>query len=248
MLRITKIQFEAFQKSSLAVFEATMVDHCKGFSPKLSAKLSEDQLYVFIRKTINKAASHGFTFKGPVRLFIELSLLFGSGFDVDVQYPWVRECLFEPESSTQMQRAEALHERAIEALGQTHGPGNSFIFIDNALLRLQALSSTPPSLNTDDFSEIVLATMAHIHPQKYVYINEPSLRLLIASGKTEASRQGFYELSDVLFVIILMFVFGQYCATDPLYPWIKHTLSHDMNMTPSLRARQLKKETLTWLR
>jgi hypothetical protein len=109
MLKISRSQFEMFQSKALVAFDDEMLKHCAEFSPRLSAILGCNQLRVVVRSAIRRAAGHGFTFKGPVRLFIELCFLLGSGFDIDIQYPWASECLGEPDPHTQMRRAETLY-------------------------------------------------------------------------------------------------------------------------------------------
>jgi len=246
MLRISKTQFEAFQTEAVSTFEAETLERCAKLSPLHSAVLGKDGLLRAIRAAVQRAASHGFTFAGPVRLFIDLSLLFGSGFDVDVQYPWAQESLGSRDPSTQIGRSRTLYGRSLEALGQVNGPDNRYTYA--ALRRLQTLVSAPPPLRAEDFSTIVLTEMERIHPQKFAYVGEPALRSLIAAGEAEAASHGLSELPDVLLVILLMFAFGQGCTNDPLYPWIARTLGDDRISTPALRAGKLEEKALLWIR
>ena len=79
----------------------------------VSAVLGKEGLVGVIRGGIKRAAKHGFTFTGPMRLFLELCLLFGSGFDEDVQYPWARESL----GSVHVQGVKGVRDVAIDAAG-----------------------------------------------------------------------------------------------------------------------------------
>jgi hypothetical protein len=246
VLKINKVHFERVQREAIVVFENEMIKHCAEFSPRLSSVLRHDGLRTVIRAAMQRAAGYGFTFKGPVRLFIELSFLFGSAFDVDVQYAWARERLGEPNPHTQMQRAEALYLKSVEALERIHGPENSYT--DAALHRLQFFASTGADLKTGKIQDIISAKMAHIHPQKYVYIGDPAMRALIVAAEAEAAQHGLSESHDVLLFVALMFSFGQGCTQDPLYPWIANTLRNERIRTPSARSNQLKRKSLTWLR
>jgi hypothetical protein len=223
-----------------------MLDRCGEMSPLLAGVLGKDGLLTAIRAAMRRAAGHGFTKIGPVRLFIELSLLFGSGFDSDVQYPWAEECLGDGDPSTQIGRSLTLFERSAEAMGRIHGPDGSAMAA--ALRRLQALLLAPPPLRADDFPEVVLAEMARVHPEKHAYVGEPALRSLIAAGAAEARSHDLSALPDILLVVLLMFAFGQGAASDPLYPWISRTLGSEKIATPSLRAGQLKEKALIWIR
>ncbi len=246
MLTLSASQFTSFQNEAAVAFEDEMVVHCKEFSPSLAAVLGDDRVRTALRAMIHRAQRHGFTFRGPVRLFIELSLLFGSHFDCDVQYPWARGCLGEPDVGTQMRRADALCNRATDVLEEIHGTNNSYTRM--ALQRLQTLSANLPELGARDSSVFILTQMAHIHPQKYTAIGEPSQRALIAIAEAEANRHGVFRRQDVLLFAVLMFSFGQGCTRDLLYPWIASTLANEQVSGPSARVNQLQKKAKTWLR
>ncbi|EYF01845.1 hypothetical protein [Chondromyces apiculatus] len=246
MLTISKAQVEAFKPIALSDFEASMVDHGARFSPKLAAVLGKEHLLVVVQTAVKRAALHGFTFTGPVRLFIELGFLFGSSFDVDPQYPWAREALGEPDPDTQMARAQELHTASIEALDSINGPDDAFL--DAAFHNLQALGEDMPQIRPEEVPAVALSAMAQIHPEKAAHVGEAALRSLIAAGEAEAKRHGLYDGHDILVLVMLMFAFGQGCTADPLYPWIERTLGSDKITDPVRRARQLKQKALTWVR
>lgn len=97
-----------------------MVEHCAARSPGLAAEVGRAQLVAMVRAAIARAAGHGFTLRGPVRLYLELGLLFGS--DFDERCPWAQAWLAPPEAgepdpiNAQMDRATALHQASLEAL------------------------------------------------------------------------------------------------------------------------------------
>jgi hypothetical protein len=137
MFKITRPQLERFQEAELSTFEEAMVARGAELSPTLAASLGDDQMRVFVRAAIAQAARHGLTLKGPVRLFVELTFLFGSGFDADAQHPWARACLESVPGRGQLQRASALHAASLEALRRIRGPSN--LHTDPALRRLSTL-------------------------------------------------------------------------------------------------------------
>ena len=59
-----------------------------------------------------RAEGYGFTNRGPLRLFIEMMFLCGSGFDTDPQYPAVGAVLRA--AGDQMQRAQMIFLEAKE--------------------------------------------------------------------------------------------------------------------------------------
>ena len=86
MLQIRKEQMLVFEQDALRRFEDEMVVHSTDFSP-LCEVIGEGQLRVALRRAMARAGGYGFTYRGPIRLFIELMFLCGSAFDTDPQYP-----------------------------------------------------------------------------------------------------------------------------------------------------------------
>src|SRR5271165_3956697 len=114
MLVIRTEQMETFRDAARRTFENDMVAHLSQFSPPLFRTLGEEQLRCAIRFGTCRAAGHGFTFRGPVRLYLEAMLLFGSHFDTDPQYLWAVETLADQESAPQLQRAFSLYMKILD--------------------------------------------------------------------------------------------------------------------------------------
>src|SRR5215469_1145632 len=119
---------EVFRRAARRAFEDEMVTHLTEFSPPLIKTLGEEQLRNAIDFGIVRAASHGLTYRGPVRLYLELMLLFGSYFDDDPQYPWAGEILSSHDAASQMERADRLYQRTIEYRKITAGPEDIYAF------------------------------------------------------------------------------------------------------------------------
>jgi hypothetical protein len=250
MFNVTSRQQSTFHQASLSAFEEEMVERCAELAPAVSAGLGPERLVTALRAAIARAAEHGFTLRGPVRLFIELRFLLGSAFDADVQYPWARDCLARSGETRevgsdleQMDCAAVLHAASIDALNEIQGPDDSHV--DAALGRLLALATEQLPSAAFDLPELALAAMEHVHPDKYAFVGAPALRDLIAAGTTEATRHGLSESRDVALIIGLMFAYGQGCTEDPLLPWIGATLADEAAATPALRARKLEEAALT---
>lgn len=137
MFKITRAQNTLFEEAALSTFEESLVARGAVLAPALAASLSEEQMRAFVRAAIARAAHHGFTLKGPVRLFVELAFLFGSGFDVDPKHRWARTSLESEPGLDQLQRAASLHAASLTVLRQIRAASN--LHEDPALRRL----STP---------------------------------------------------------------------------------------------------------
>src|SRR4051794_26634806 len=80
VLTIRNEQVEAFRLAALRAFEDDMVRDLKGFAPAIYETRGEPILRQLIRVGIGRAKGYGFTNRGPVRLYIELMVLFGCDF------------------------------------------------------------------------------------------------------------------------------------------------------------------------
>lgn len=240
---IREQQMEAFRRASRAAFEDEMVAHSRNFSPRLCEVIGEEQLRVALRRAIDRADRYGFTCRGPIRLFIELMFLFGSGFDTDAQYPWAREILHG--SGDEMQRAQQLYERTLDYQEKVSGRNGENT--RGALMELLILARRPETFLSSDIVTSLRREMTRVFPDKAAYIGEGGLTTLIEEGRSEAQKYLFPTTRGEALVVSLMFAFGHGCTDDPLYPWIARTLCDSRITDPAARAGRLEKKAVTWL-
>lgn len=245
MLKIQPEQMEVFKQAAIKSFETNMVAHCNNFSPQLCKVIGEEQLRIAIRQAIVKSQSYGFTNKGPVRLFVEMVLLFGSAFDTDPQYPWAAEILKSYHSDFQTQRAQQLYEKTLDYLEKVVGPKD--IFTRQALERISVLARQQPSFSQKNFTTDMLNKTTYIYPEKAAFIGDSALELLIQEAVNEATTNSMIETHRMALFYVLMFAFGHGCTNDPLYPWIARTLRDEKIVGPMARSKRLEKKALTWL-
>jgi hypothetical protein len=245
MLVIRSAQMEVFKEAALRSFENEMVAHLAEFSPPLFKAVGEEQMREVIHFGIGKADSYGFTFRGPVRLYLDLMLLFGSHFDTDPQYPWAAEILTDQDSGLQMQRAERLYEKTMDYREKVAGPEDAYTL--RALRNISVLARQPLELSSDNFVPAMRQEIARVYPQKAVYVGDEGINALIRKGVDGARRQRFSTIRGATLVIVLMLAFGHGCGADPLYPWIARTLKDEAITDPETRAKRLEKKALTWL-
>ena len=242
MIIIRAEQMKVFEQAARQQFEEKMMAHSKDFSPRLCEVLGEDQLRVAIRNAMKRAESHGFTNRGPVRLFIEMMFLFGSSFDTDPQYAAMCEPLGG--SDDQMWRAQQMHQGSLDYLDNV--AGQDAVNVHKALRDLLAFAREPVTFS-DDFTGDLLREMKRIFPQKAVYVGEAGLRALIAEGFAEARRYEFSDKRQQGLIVVLKYAFGHGCMDDPLYPWIAQTMKDEKIVDPAGRAVRLEKKATTWL-
>jgi hypothetical protein len=243
VLVIRDQMMEAFRRDTLHGFEDEMVVHFGGFSPPLVNAVGEEQIRKMIDFGIVQAGSYRLTYRGPVRLYLELMLLFGSYFGEDPQYPWATEILSS--SGPQMQRAELLYEKTLEYRRTVAGPED--IYTVQALRRIRVLAEQSLPFSAQNFVSAVLHEIRQIYPQKADHVGSAGLEALIHKGIERARDYHFSELRQITLLIVLMLAFGHGCLDDPLYPWIARTLKDEIITDPVARANRLTTKALTWL-
>lgn len=244
MLVIQRSQMEAFKEAARSTFENEMVAHLAEFSPPLFKAIREEQMRKAVHFGIGQAESYGFTCRGPVRLYLELMLLFGSYFDTDPQYPWAAE-IIKNSDMDQMQRAERLYEKTMDYRNKVAGPDD--VYTVRALRNISILARQPLTISSEAFVPDLLGEIKHIYPQKAAYVGDPQLEALIHKGIGGARRQRFTTGREFTLVVVLMLAFGHGCGADPLYPWIARTLRDERLTDPEARAKRLEAKALTWL-
>ena len=244
MLKIRPDQIQEFEDAALLHFEDEMVLHVKESSlrARLCEVIGDEQLRVVLRQAMERATGYGLSYRGPMRLYIELAFLFGSDFDTDPQYPPIGKIL--KASGEQMQRAEQIHEWVLDFQDRAYGP--QAVNVRSALKALSDLAQKPDTFTADNLVARMLQEMARAFPQKAAYIGEEGLTTLIHEGCTEARKHRFPIRGEAM-MTTLMFAFGHGCPKDPLYPWIERTLKDERIVDPEARAKRLEKKAVTWL-
>lgn len=245
MIVIRREQMDSFRAAARRTFEDRMVRHLAQFSPPLFKTIKEEQMLRVVRLGMEQAAGYGFDQRGPVRLYLELMLLFGSYFDSDPQYPWAAETLKERTNDPQLLRSERLYERAMDYQRKVTGPANAHAL--SALRNIRVFAARPLAFDPTTVVPVMLRELTLVFPEKAAYIGPEALSALILKGARGARNVGFFSPRATSLVIVLMLAFGHRCGADPLYPWIGNTLRDERLADPEAKAARLEKKALTWL-
>jgi hypothetical protein len=235
-------QLKALEQVARRRFEEDMLEHCKDFSPRLCGVLGDEQVRSVIRSAMVRAEAYGLTNRGPVRLFIELAFLCGSGFDTDPQYAAIGQALHGRDE--QMRRADGMYLAFVDYLDRVCGPENRNV--DAALENLLEFARQPVAF-AQGFGPGMLGEIAQLFPQKAAYVGEAGLKGLILEAIAEARRYHFSTQRQGALLVALMFAFGHRCTDDPLYPWIARTLNDPRIVDATARAERLERKAVTWL-
>lgn len=266
MFLVQSRQLTAFEEAARAEFEDEMGTHCLALAPDRCRALGDARLRQAIHRAVDAAAVHRFTERGPVRLYVELSLLFGSGFADDPQYPWAAAQLAREELVDQLLRAEALHERATAYLREVGEPDSTSAraaWLHLATVMADTKIELPEGLAIDidpsapePAPEVVRAltaaarrAMEQAYPAKRAFTGpEPLERLAERAVESAWTTPGLRAARPLVHVALLRFAFGHRCDDDPFLPWIREALSAAGGPDCEPLAPALEREAARWLR
>jgi hypothetical protein len=246
MLRIRKEQLDALEHEACRGFEMDMLEHLRTFSPRMSDLLGVSGSSRVVRLGIERAEGYGFTCRGPIRLYIELMILFGSAFDRDPLLPWATEILNARTIGDEMFRAEHLYDSARKYLSVVAGPENAYAkrALDVIIAdRARNLFCCGLSYKTH-----LISYLGFIYPEKAVYAGEPALDTLIGMAESEARGHSLDSNAGIVLFTGLMFAFGCGFASDPRFSWISAMLANPSIIGPRERIERLLTKTLAYLK
>ncbi|OED39494.1 hypothetical protein AB833_15090 [Chromatiales bacterium (ex Bugula neritina AB1)] len=243
MYKIREQQMQAFDEEARRTFEDEMVLHSVQFSPRLCEVIGDEQLRISLRHSIRRANQYEFTYRGSIRLYIEMMFLFGSFFDCDPVYRQMTKDLCAKDY--QMDRAQRIYDRILEYRSRVIGDENINQRI--ALERLSYLAENPISFGVHGFESEIYKTLEGVFPQLVEYAGKENVHALIRAGRARARSYEFSSARAEAVMIVLMFTFGYGCTRDPLYPWIASTLADKKIVSPERKISRLERKAKTWL-
>ena len=245
IMRIRQDQMDAFAADGLSRFENDMLLHLRGFAPRHCEVIGEQATREVIRLGFERALKYQLIRRGAVRFYIEMMFMLGSAFDTDPQLPWAGETLNDMSVPYDIDRAEILFDRTAEYFQATAGENNVFAMESVRRLKRIGLEDCPPP--GTDFTDNVISRLRSTYPQKFDYVGEAVCRYLILRGFKLAGQHscGVHEGGFVF--VAAMFAMGHGFATDPLFPWVRATLTDPLLHDPAQRVRRLVLKMKTYL-
>ena len=245
-LVIREAQRKPLRELALRAFESRMVEHLFGFSPQHCRGIGEAAVRDVVRRGIERAARYAFTQRGPVRFYLELMLLMGSGFDTDPQLPRaMAEILRSGGVADQLARADRLHGELQQHMRTVLGPDNCHARA--AIARLRTMSSAGLPLSDERLEQDVLRVFEQVYPQRCAITDPTALRTLVASARRLATTARLDVRRGTALCSLLMFELGHACFDDPLYPWLSRSLREPVGDDAIARTEHLETKAMTYL-
>jgi len=215
MLKISEAQREVLQAAALTRYETDMVAHLTKRSPNHATVLGPDGMIEAVRFGIGSAAEHGYTLRGPVRLWLELMFLFGGYFDEDPLLPAGAKQLIKcDDPDRQMLAAKQLHAEASDFLARISGPGNTYN--RQALARIERLAADDTPFHREGLEDRLFDAFSQAHPQKIETLGQEPHRRMITQAINQAEEMGVTAPRGIAIFPVMAFIVGSGFAKDPL--------------------------------
>jgi hypothetical protein len=246
MLIIRKEQMQVFEQAAVQSFESRMVEHLKKEFPKHSEAMGDAALLEVVRCGRERAATYGLAGERSVRLYLELMLMLGSGFDQDPQLPWAADILRNQGAGDETARIDALYRKVIEYANRTVGPKNEYL--DRALRALPAeqlegyVGSGAPS-----FEDYMLRRLGMLYREKAEAVGREPLCIMIGRGVEGARRTRLTTEAGVTLFVFLMFFLGSGFDSDPQFRWASEILKDETLGEPAKKAARLREAAMVYL-
>lgn len=244
MIAIRPEQFETLERKAHRDFEDELVAHLKDAYPRHAAGVGEAGLRALIQSGLNRARGHGFRLRGSLRFFVECQVLFGHEFDADPMVPWAAREWGRTGWGDEMERADAIHEIAMEYRRAVAGENDA---LEMAAIRRLAARPVKEWLGGDPGESATRQLLAEIHPEKIDRAPPAAVTGLLDRGNRSAALNGLPAVPGGRAVAALMFAFGRGVLTDPQFPWIAANLNETREQPPGARVEKLAVRAVAYL-
>lgn len=243
MLTISAAQLAVLRKHALARFADSLAAHALVFAPRHAGSLDATMRLRSVRAALLCAMQRGYTLRGPVRLWMELTLMFGSGFNTDPQLAALHGHARPRDGSSeaQLRGAESLRELAVSiasGIAGQHGEHER-----RAVERASSLRIEDLAIGSNDR---IVAVLRAIHPEKVALSGEHALHEVVASARRVCAGNGLDDPIGPCVISLLMFAFGHECVADPWFPWIGEIVT-ETQANPRMRCERLRRFALQFV-
>ncbi len=247
MLTISPSQQRKLSSTLRARYIRELKERLSVRNPELAAAFDEARMQAVVEGAVDAAEHRGFTQRGPIRLYLDLCIAFGSGFVDDPLYPWAREAIGSPDPATQTERAEALFASSNAAFDAVRGKNDEWARAGlESLLQWAQQEQQPPSDRW--LGPYIVNTLASLHPQKANHAGDMGLRALVKSAADDCAMHGTNAAHAIMLLSALKFTFGAGCLNDPTYGWMSQILADERAPDPSARFERLRRVAINWAR
>lgn len=198
-------QIIRLEKLSLRNYVCELVEHCMSLFPLLVSLQGQDSFRAYIEQLIIIAKKDGYTQRGPVRLYIDMMIIFGVRFGNDPLYQSFTIKKQEMNLS-QIEKSMILYSYLSEYMEFVYGKNN--LLFKESIKKFQNLDIKNVLANVEANYGGVHNLLKNIYPQKYFFVGSSSINNLIKSSDELAKCYGLGKFNQKIYLTLIMFLFG----------------------------------------
>lgn len=219
MLVLSSAQRSVLRNDVLSRFKAEMCQHIRAFAEERIEAAGDDALRLFVDRRVDEAIALGVRQRGPVRSWLELSVILGARFDRDPQHtPLIPDI---EAKDWPMPFAQRLHANALAYITACFGADRAIVG------RVIGHAITQDLPRTGDVEGFLLDTVHHVWPERIEFAGPGPIHALAPAAEDAAAQCGLVSPRGRLLAATLCLCFGAGVMDDPLYPFLHARLAED---------------------
>jgi hypothetical protein len=227
MLTIGREQMERLEQAADERLVHSMARYLQQYDPGIAQSATSEGLESAARLALKRARACGFTEASFIQFYLLMMNGFGSGFDTDPQYKWLRPFLDEMPGISAWERGRLLYWHATAFIDRCYGEDEEQRA--KAHERVDLVSEQTLELVGRELTSLSAeAWLAQLYPGRMQFQDSSAVESLLQRAKSYAQRYGLTSTAGAAILMLLMFVFGHEVVHDPLHPWVRGTLKDDL--------------------
>ncbi|WP_275360824.1 hypothetical protein [Xenorhabdus bovienii] len=199
-------QWNMLKKHSFNAYIDELVAHCNESYPYLEIKLGKDELRKALKDAVEKAKNDGFDQRGAVQFYIDMLILFGTEFQTDPQYTWIKTNLDNHSHLGQLEKTSLLYHEVTRYFNEVHGEQDKHL--KTSILKFQNINIERLNVQWNTYESNVDALLKSLYPQKHQYIKQNDIKKLIQFGVEKSDQYGIKNSNCSAFLTLIMFLLG----------------------------------------
>ncbi|PHM49282.1 hypothetical protein [Xenorhabdus miraniensis] len=221
-IELNEDQWNILKKHSFNAYIDELAAHCNESYHYLEIKLGKDGLRTALENAVEKAKSDGFDQRGAVQLYIDMFILFGTEFQTDPQYTWIKTILDNHSHLGQLEKTSLLYHKVTRYLNEVHGEQDEHL--KTSMRKFQNINIERLNVQWNTYESNMDELLNSLYPQKYKYIKQDDIKKSIQFGVEKSNQYGIENANNSAFLTLTMFLLGYEFDQDIFLPHLNKKL------------------------
>ncbi|MDC9596867.1 hypothetical protein [Xenorhabdus anantnagensis] len=245
-IELNEEQWNILKKHSFNAYIDELVAHCNESYPYLDIKLGKDGLRSALKNAVGKAKNEGFDQRGAVQFYIDMLILFGTGFQTDPQYTWIKTSLDNHAHLGQLEKTSLLYHEITRYLNEVHSEKDEHL--KDSIFKFQNINIERLNVQWNTYGINIDDILKHLFPQKHKYIKQDDIKKLIQLGVEKSNQYGIESANQSAFLTLIMFLLGHEFDQDIFLPHLNSKLFKQYYSDADMLIMVMEKQTKEYLK